>query len=69
VIKHSRTPNRSKHRAAQPDNEDFQVHRHPPRLVAGQPVGRRTALRLILKVEIAERLPARVFDDQRLGVQ
>jgi hypothetical protein len=26
VIKHSRTPNRSKHRAAQPDNEDFQVH-------------------------------------------
>jgi hypothetical protein len=32
----------------------------------GEPVGRRAALQFIVKIEIAERLPVRVADDQAI---
>ena len=34
------------------------------RLVAGQPVGRRAALKFLLEIEIPQRLPGRVADDE-----
>jgi len=41
-----------------------EVRRHATGLVACQQVRRRTSARLILEVEIAERLPAGVLDDE-----
>jgi transglutaminase-like putative cysteine protease len=35
-----------------------EIHRHTPRLVAGQPIGSRAALRLVVEIEMAERLAA-----------
>jgi hypothetical protein len=55
-------------RPAQQLRQLSEVRRHAAGLVLGQPVGRRAALRLIVKIEIAERLPVRVFDDEALGV-
>jgi len=45
----------------------IEFSRHPPRLVPGQPVGRRAALGLVVKVEIGERLPRGVADDEASG--
>ena len=48
----------SRRRPPQQPRQVGEVHRHPPRLVAGQPVGGRAAMWLI--VEIAERSAVRV---------
>ena len=39
-----------------------EVRRQPPRLVAGEQLGRRAPTGLLLEVEIAERLPGIVAD-------
>ena len=36
----------------------------PPRLVAGEQLGRRTSFRLLLEIEVGERLPVGVADDE-----
>ena len=37
-----------------------EIDRHPPRLVAGQAIGRRAPTGLVLEIEIGERLPGDV---------
>jgi hypothetical protein len=44
-----------------------EIHGHPPRLVLGEPVGRRAALRFIVKIEVAERLSVHVLHDEGFG--
>jgi len=41
-----------------------EVHRHPPRLVLGEQLGRWSSAGLLLEIEIAERLPGAVADDE-----
>ncbi len=41
-----------------------EVRRHPPRLVPGEQLRRRAPAGFILEIEIAERLPVRVADDE-----
>ena len=40
------------------------VHRHPPGPVAGKQLGRRAPSRLILEIDIGQRLPVVVADDE-----
>ena len=41
-----------------------EVHRHPPRLIPGEQLCRRSAAGLILEIEIRQRLPGVVADDE-----
>ena len=41
-----------------------EVRRHPPRLVAGQQLSRPASPRLVLEIEVAERLPVVIADDE-----
>jgi hypothetical protein len=41
-----------------------EVRRHPPRLIPGQQLGRRAQTELFLEVEIRQRLPVLVADDE-----
>ncbi len=55
-------------RMAQQLRQFGEVSRHPPRLVAREPLGRRAALRFIVEIKIAERLSVRVLHDEGFGV-
>ena len=41
-----------------------EVRRHPPRFVPGEQINRRALTWLVLEIEIAERLPRAVADDE-----
>ncbi len=47
-------------RMAQQLRQLGEVHRHPPRLISGEQPGRRSTVRLVLRIEIRERLPGAV---------
>ena len=46
-----------------------EVRRHPPGLVAGQLLGRRSPTRLVLEIDVGERLPVGVPDDKAPPIQ